>query len=94
MNEFQVRRIQARIQKAGIMVSSTEWTIDKQLEAKDLHPTVVKFCAGFSVYRLKEVTKDSWKIEEESGSGNGKESEIVLLQVVLDIREWYKVPNS
>ena len=83
-----------RIQKAGKLVSSTEWTLDKQLEAKDLHPTVVKFCAGLSVYRLKKITKDNIEIEQEERSSNGKESENVLLHVVLDIREWYKVLSS
>ncbi len=60
--------MKTRIQKAGKLVSSTEWTLDKQLKAKDLHPMVVKFCAGLSVYSLKKT--------------NGKESENILLQVV------------
>ena len=64
--------MQARIQKAGILVSSTKWTIDKQLEAKDIHLTVVKFCTGLSVYRLKEIAKDNIDIEPEERSRNGK----------------------
>ena len=83
-----------RFQEPGMLLSSTEWAIDKQLEAKDLHPTVVKFCAGLSVYRLKKITKDNIEIEQEERSSNGKESENVLLHVVLDIREWYKVLSS
>ena len=63
-----VRRVQARIQKAGTLVSSTEMSIDRQMEGKDLHPIVIKFCAGFPVYRLKEMSKDSIEIEQEERS--------------------------
>ena len=52
-------------------MSSTDWTLDKKLETKELHPSVAKFCAGLSVYRLKESTKDTWKIEEKERSSNG-----------------------
>ncbi len=62
--------MQTRIQKAGKLVSSTKWTLDKQLEAKDLHPTVVKFCAGLSVYRLKKINgKESCRKYSFAGCG-------------------------
>ena len=63
--------MRTRIPKPETLVSSTEWTPDKKLEAKELHPTVVNFCAGLSVYRLKEITKDNWEIEENERSSNG-----------------------
>jgi hypothetical protein len=47
--------MRTRIPKPETLVSSTKWTPDKKLEAKELHPTVVNFCAGLSVYRLKEI---------------------------------------
>ncbi len=43
----------------------TRWTIDKQLETKDLHPTVAKFCSGLPVYRLKEITKENREMKQE-----------------------------
>ena len=72
LTHFQVRRVQARIQKAGTLVRSTEMAIDRQMETKDLPPIVIKFCAGFPVYRLKEMNKDSIEIEQEERSSNGK----------------------
>lgn len=63
--------MRTRIPKPETLVSSTKWTPDKKLEAKELHPTVVNFCAGLSVYRLKEITKDNWGIEENERSSNG-----------------------
>ncbi|XP_028408158.1 uncharacterized protein LOC114530743 isoform X2 [Dendronephthya gigantea] len=43
---------------SSVLVSSTEWTIDKQLVKKYLNPTVAKFCGDLPVYSLKEITKD------------------------------------
>jgi hypothetical protein len=60
-----------RIKKSGTLLISTEWAINKKLEAKDLHPAVVKFCAGLPVYLLKEITEDNWAIEQEERT-NGK----------------------
>ena len=57
-----------RLQQKNTIVSSSEWTFDKRLNEKDLHPSVVKFCDGLPIYRLKERPKD-WLIMP----GNGKE---------------------
>ena len=65
-----VRRVQTRISKPGTLVSSTEWTLDRKVQTKDLQPSVAKFCAGLPVYRLKEITKDNWEIEEKERSSN------------------------
>ena len=46
---------------------------EKRVKAKDLHPTIVKFCAGYRVYLLKEISQDNWEIERGNGSSNGKE---------------------
>ncbi|XP_028408160.1 uncharacterized protein LOC114530744 isoform X2 [Dendronephthya gigantea] len=43
---------------SSVLVSSTEWTIDKQLVKKYLNPTVATFCGDLPVYSLKEITKD------------------------------------
>ena len=72
LTHFQVRRAQARIQKAGTLVRSTEMAIDRQMEANDLHPIVIKFCAGFPVYRLKVMSTNGIEIEQEERSSNGK----------------------
>ena len=66
-----VRRTQSQIQKAGMLVSSTQLAIDTKMEAKDLPPVVVKFCAGFPIYRVREMSKDSIKIEQEQRSSEG-----------------------
>ncbi|CAB4035726.1 Hypothetical predicted protein, partial [Paramuricea clavata] len=65
-----VKRMRTQISKPETVVTTSEWTPDKKLEAKKLHPTVVKFCAGLPVYRLKEITKDNWEIEENKKSDN------------------------
>ena len=43
------------------------------MKAKDLHPTIVKFCAGYRVYLLKEITQDNWEIESGHESSKGKD---------------------
>ena len=43
----------------------SSWALDKQLEAKDLPAQVVKFCAGFPTYLLKDITKENWQIEQD-----------------------------
>ena len=48
-----VRHVRLGMKKAGSFLRSTEWEADGQVESKDLPPAVVRFCAGFSVYRLK-----------------------------------------
>ncbi|CAB4037045.1 Hypothetical predicted protein, partial [Paramuricea clavata] len=65
-----VKRMRTQISKPETVVTTSEWTPDKKLEPKQLHPTVVKFCAGLPVYRLKEITKDNWEIEENKKSDN------------------------
>ena len=57
-----------RIQQQSTMVSSSEWIFDKQLNEKDLPPSVVRFCAGLPIYRLKKRSKD-WAVKQ----GNGME---------------------
>ena len=71
--------MQTKISKPGTLVSSTEWTIDGKVQTKDLHSSVIKFCSGLPVYRLKETTKDNWEIEEKERSNNG---------IVLVISKW------
>ena len=56
-----------RIRKGSMLVSSSQWTFDKQLEQKNVDPSVIKLCTGFPVYRLKEITKDDWAIEKANG---------------------------
>ena len=56
------------MQKQNTMVNLSEWTFDKHMNEKDLHPSVVKFCACLPIYRLKVNTKD-WMIMQ----GNGME---------------------
>jgi hypothetical protein len=58
-------------------VSSNELAINGQVETKDLHPAVAKFCAGFPVYRLKEINRDNIEIEQEERSSNGKDHTIL-----------------
>jgi hypothetical protein len=58
------------MRKQGTLTSSSEWTYDKLLKQKDLSPSVVKFCAGLPVYRLKEITNDDWEMVK----GNGRKS--------------------
>ena len=61
--------MRGRFEKVGTLVRSSEWVIDKKLDAKDLHPTVIKFCAGFPVYRMKDITEDNKEMEVfENGS--------------------------
>ncbi len=64
--------MQGRTKIAETLVSSTEWAIDGQLEAKDLHPAVVKFCSGLPVYRVKVISKGNIEIEPEERPSNGK----------------------
>jgi hypothetical protein len=63
-----MQRSNKRIRKDSTMVSSSEWTYDKRLNEKDLHPSVVKFCAGLPIYSLKERSRD-WVVM----NGNGTE---------------------
>ena len=58
--------------KAGSFLSSTEWRTDKQIESKDLPPVVVSFCAGFPVFRLKEIGEDKVEVEPEEESSYGR----------------------
>ena len=55
-----------RIQQQSTMVSSSEWIFDKRLNEKDLPPSVVRFCAGFPIYRLKKRSKD-WVVMQGNG---------------------------
>ena len=71
--------MRGQIQKPGTMVRSSGWALDKQLEDKYLHPSVIRFCAGLPVYRLKEITEDNWKFEQEEKSSNGKNLQIVFV---------------
>ena len=38
--------------------------LDKQLEAKDLPASVVTYCAGFPVYRTKDISKEKVQIKQ------------------------------
>lgn len=60
------------------VVSSSEWTLHKRLKQKDLDPSVVKFCAGLPVYRLKEINDDDWEILQ----GNGKKAIFVCKKLI------------
>ena len=64
--------MRGQIQKTSTVMRSPRWALDKQLKDKYLHPSVIRFCDNLSVYRLREITEDSWKIEQEEKSGNGK----------------------
>ena len=65
-----LRHVRPGMKKAGSFLSSTEWGADGQVESKDLPPAVVRFCAGFPVYRLKEISEDKAEVEPEEGSRN------------------------
>ena len=56
-----LKNANGRLQQKNTIVTSSEWTFDKRLNEKDLYPSVVKFCAGLPIYRLKERPKD-WVI--------------------------------
>lgn len=57
---------------------SSGWAVDKQLKDEYLHPSIIRFCAGFPVYRLREIIEGNWEIEEEGKSGNGKKLHFFL----------------
>ena len=71
-----VRQMHGRNKKPDVLLRSTQWAIGEKLEIKDLRviPSVLKFCAGFPVYRLKEINKDNVEIEEEETYSNGSAS--------------------
>ena len=66
--------MQERNEKLDILLRRTQWAIGEKLDLKDLRliPSVFKFCAGFPVYRLKEINNDNVRIEEEKTTSNGK----------------------
>ena len=64
--------MQPGLKKTGSFLSSTEWGIDRRIKSMDLPSAVVKFCAGFPVYRLKEIGEDGAEVEPEEGSSNSK----------------------
>ena len=69
-----VRRTNALKRKQSMLVTSTQWTLRKQLKMKDLPRSVVKFCFGLPTYSLKEIKQDDWKVEQESASGRVRRS--------------------
>ena len=62
-----MKKERARLKGMNMVLSSTEWTIDKRLKRKDLSPSTVKFCAGFPVYLLKEVIDDDLVTVQRNG---------------------------
>lgn len=64
--------MRGQFQKPGTMTRSSGWAVDKRLKDEYLHSSVIRFCAGLPVYRLREITEDNWEIEEEDKSSNGK----------------------
>ena len=70
-----VRRMHGRNRKPDILLRSTQWVIGEKLKIRELRLlSAFKFCAGFPVYRLKEINKDNVKIEEEETYSNGSAS--------------------
>ncbi|XP_028408156.1 uncharacterized protein LOC114530742 [Dendronephthya gigantea] len=65
---------------SSVLVSSTEWTIDKQLVKKNLNPTVAKFCGDLPVYSLREITKDGNDIDSKR---NRRQSQFQLCPEVV-----------
>ena len=66
-----IKNANMRIQQQSTMVSSSEWTFDKRLNEKDLPPTVVRFCAGLPIYRLKKRSKD-WVVMQGNDTTSRK----------------------
>ena len=65
--------MRGQIQQPSTMTRSSGWALDRQLEDEYLHPSVMRFCAGLPVYRLREITEDNWEIEQEvENPSNGK----------------------
>ena len=73
-----MNRTRGQIQQSDTMVRSSGWAYDKQLEVEYLHPSIIRFCAGLSVYRLREITEDNWEIEQKEPV-NGKKKFFLLL---------------
>ena len=73
------------------MIKSSRWALDKQLKDEYLHPSVMRFCAGLPVYRLREITDDNWEIEQEvEKSSAGKNLQITYLAIYLKHTSYHK----
>ena len=50
-----------------MVLSSTEWAIDRRIKREDLSPSFAKFCAGYPVYLLKEFIDDDLVTVDRNG---------------------------
>lgn len=66
---IKIKNANTRLKVRNMLVSSSEWTLDKRIERKHIHPSVFKFCAGLPVYRLRETQtiQDNMVIVQDSG---------------------------
>ena len=62
-----MKKERARLKGMNMVLSSTEWTIDRRLKRKEISPSIAKFCTGFPVYLLKEVIDDDVVTVQRNG---------------------------
>ena len=60
-----MRRTHRNVEDSPGIEESSTWAIDKQLKAKDLPASVLKFCVGFPVYRTKDITNGKWQLASD-----------------------------